>query len=124
MPATRDEIVGEIAKGSRNDSDNRSQDPPSASEPPQNVNEGIGADEQRARGGFGGHAIGQRGALVNRNARLESHALQRCESERRACGIVLENKLHAAMAEPAVSVVIQDFGWLLRAHVQFNSTAR
>lgn len=58
MASPRDEIIGEIAKRLRNDGYDRGQDFPSSSEPPKDVNEGIGGDKERAGCSCDGHAIG------------------------------------------------------------------
>ena len=69
------------------------------------MNPGIRAHEQRAVTGLYDYALGQIGALVNRDSRLECFSLQRCKSERRSRVVMLQDKYHPAMTQSAMPII-------------------
>ena len=73
------------------------------------MNPGIRAQEQRAVTGLYDYALGQIGALVDRNSRLECLSLQRGKSERRSRAVMLQDKRHPAMTQSAMPIVEDDF---------------
>ena len=116
---TGDEVVGQIPQGARNRGHEGRQRFPSSSKPPDNVNPGIGAQEQGAVMGLHDHAVGQPRAPANRNGCLKCLSLQRGESEGRSQPVMLQDKLHPAMTQPAMPIVEKDlgvFGGMRRTH--------
>lgn len=108
----RDEVVDHITQRARKYGHERRHYFPSSSQSPKNMNAGIRAHEQRAVTGLYDYALGQIGAPVNRNSRLECFSLQRGKSERRSRAVMLQDKLHPAMTQSAMPVVEDDLSWL------------
>ena len=88
------------------------------------MNPGIRAHEQRAVTGLYDYAVGQIGALLNRDSRLECFSLQRCKSERRSRVVMLQDKFHPAMTQSAMPIVEDDLSLLReRRHTSNNYIA-
>jgi hypothetical protein len=69
--------------------------------------------------GLHDHAVGQPGALVNRNRCLEGFSLQRGKPEGRARAVMLQDEPHPAMTQSAMSIVEEGlgaFGGMRRTH--------
>jgi len=71
----RDEVIQGIAQRARDDGQEGRGHLPSTAEPPQNMDAGIRADEERSILGLHDQAVGQAGAALRRNPRLECLAL-------------------------------------------------
>jgi len=113
MANARNELVDHVTQRPRNCGHERRHYLPSSSESPKNMNPGIRAHKQQAGTGLNDYALGQIGALVNRNSRLECLSLQRGKSERLSRAVMLQDKLHPAMAQSAMPMV-EDGLFLLR----------
>jgi len=62
------------------------------------MDERVGPNQQRSRIREDDDAIGQSRALLGQDARLERRALERSESKSLSGAIMLQHKLHGAMA--------------------------
>ena len=89
---------------------------------------GIRAHEQRAVTGLYDYALGQIGALINKDSRLKCFSLQWGESERRSQAVMLQDKSHPAMTQSAMPIVEDDLSLLREreAHLQllYRGSAR
>jgi hypothetical protein len=105
------EIVSGIAKKARHDRGKSGEGSPGAAETPQNVQRGVGANEQAIVCCEDDDAVGQAGTAFGSDLRRESLSLKGREVEESAGRVVTHHELYGAMAQATVAVVEEHFHW-------------
>ena len=108
----RNEIVRGVTQTARDHSENIRQNRPPASQPSHHVNRGVRAYQEIAAVSEYHERVWQSEPSLRRHAQLERLALQRSEPESISCAVVLQDKLHGAVAQTAVAIVEDVFGIL------------
>jgi hypothetical protein len=119
----RDEVINQIAHPPRHHAQNGSQHPPPTAQPPKNMQERRGPHQHCPIAHQHHHAIGQPNPPLRRHLREKRRALQRRKPKRPPARIMLQNKLHRVMTQPAMSIVKKIFR-SRRASLHRKSIAR
>jgi hypothetical protein len=105
----RDEVVHQIAHPARHHAQHRREHSPTAAQSPKNMQERFGTHQQFTAARQYHHAIRQSRATLRRHSRLKRLALQRRKSKRLPVAVLPQNKLHRAMAQPAMPIIKKVF---------------
>ena len=77
------------------------------------MNRRVGSCEESPVGSLNDNTVWQPSAEFRRHLRFECLPLERCETKRISGAIVLEHEFHGAVAQGAVSVVKENFGFFV-----------
>jgi len=106
------EIIHKVAQTARNYAQHFCESFPTAAQRSQNIKRSVRAHEQGAVSGEDDEAVRQAGETVRRHARLDGFALQWSKPEGTSGAVVFKNELHGAVAQAAVAIVENIFGFL------------
>lgn len=109
MPDASDPIVQPITKRPRDQTGGPAESSPSATQPPQNVEDGGRADQERAFSTLQNHTVRQPGPSAFSYPCLKRFSIERGKPEQPPVRIHRHNEAHQPVAQAAVAVIIDDF---------------
>ena len=107
-----DEVVHKVAQTARNYTQYFCESFPTAAQRSQNIKRSIRAHEQAAVPGEDDEGVREAGPLVGRHESLDGFALQRSKPKGVSGAVVFKNEFHCAVAQAAVAIVENIFGFL------------